>query len=106
MPRVTRAAAGAEGQQTSKANTVLGWGEDNVGEYRKWRRRMKHYAAGKAITGRRGTSVTQWEAFRQYGMSADNDLSASGRRLLRTAKGEKDGDKARECYHHLMLDSL
>ena len=52
MPRVTRAAAGAEGQRTSKAKTVLGWGEDNVGEYRKWRRRMKHYAAGKAITGR------------------------------------------------------
>ena len=52
MLRVTRAAEAAEGQQTSKANTVLGWGEDNVGAYRKWRRRMKHYAAGKPITGR------------------------------------------------------
>ena len=106
MPRVTRAAAGAEGQQTSKAKIVLGWGEDNVGEYRRWRRRMKYYAAGIAITGRQGTSDTQWEAFHQYGMSADNSLPASGRRLLRTAKGDKDGDKARERYHHLMLDSL
>ena len=67
---------------------------------------MKHYVAGKAITGRRGTSDMQWEAFRQYGMSANNGLPTSRRRLLQTAKGDKDGDKARERHHHLILDSL
>ena len=39
-------------------------------------------------------------------MSADNGLLAFGRRLLWTAKEDKDGDKARERYHHLMLDCL
>ena len=58
------------------------------------------------ITGRRGTSDTTWEVFRQYGMDAKNGLPASGRQLLNAAVGDRDGNKAREQYNHLILDSL
>ena len=59
------------------------------------------------ITGLRGTSDTEWEAYRQYGMRAANGLlPASGERMLNLARGDKDGEKARERFHYLLHDSL
>ena len=43
---------------------------------------MKAYALMKNITGRRGMSDTEWEAYRQYGMQAEKGLPASGERML------------------------
>jgi hypothetical protein len=95
-----------EDQATSRAKTQLGWGDDNAEEYRKWRRHLKAYALMNKITGRRGTSDAAWEAFKTFAMDAKNGLPASGRKLLTSAKGDKDGEKARQRFHHLLLDSL
>jgi len=43
-------------QATSHAKTQLGWGDDNIEDYKKWRRHLKAYALMNNITGRRGTS--------------------------------------------------
>ena len=67
---------------------------------------MKAYALMKNITGRRGTSDTEWEVYRQYGMRAENGLPASEERMLSLLQGDKDGEKARERFHYLLLDSL
>lgn len=64
------------------------------------------YALMKDITAHCGTSDTTWEAFRQYGIDENNGLPAAGKRKLRLPRGNKDGDKTRECLHHLLLDSL
>ena len=66
---------------------------------------MKAYALMKNITGRRGTSDTEGELYRQYGMWAENRLPASGERMLNLLQGDKDGQKAREPFHYLLLDS-
>ena len=60
----------------------------------------------KNITGRRRTSNTEWEANMQYGMRADDGLPASGERMLNLPRGDKDGEKALERFHYLLLDSL
>jgi len=39
-------------------------------------------------------------------MDFKNALPSSGRKLLKSAKGDKVGEKAREGFHHLLLDSL
>lgn len=67
---------------------------------------MKAYAIMKNITGHRGTSDAAWEAYRQYGMDTTHGLPASGKRMLNLPRGDKDGEKARERFHHLLLDSL
>jgi len=67
---------------------------------------MKAYALRNKIIGRRGTSNAAWEAFKAFAMDAKNGLPSSGRKLLKSAKGDKDGDKTRERFHHLLLDSL
>jgi len=67
---------------------------------------MKAYALVNKITGRRGTSNAAWEAFKPFAMDSKNGLPSSGRKLLKSAKGDKDGKKARERFHHLLLDSL
>jgi len=102
MPKIMR----KEDQATSRAKSQLGWGEDNEDEYRKWRRHLKVHALMNKITGRRGTSNTAWEAFKAFAMDSKNELPSSGRKLLKSAKGDKDGDKAHERCHHLLLDSL
>ena len=60
----------------------------------------------KNISGRRGTSDTKWEAYRQYGMRAENGLLASVERMLNLPCGDKHGEKAREHFHYLLLDCL
>jgi len=97
---------GKEDQGTSRAKTQLSWGEDNEDEYRKWRRHLKAYALMNKITGRHGTSNAAWEAFKAFGIDSKNGLPSSGRKLLKSAKGNKDGNKARERFHHLLLDTL
>jgi len=39
-------------------------------------------------------------------MDAKNRLPSSGRKLLKSAKGDKEGDKARKHFHYLLLHSL
>ena len=39
-------------------------------------------------------------------MATKNGLPASGRALLQAPVGNKEGDKARERFNHLMTDSL
>jgi len=39
-------------------------------------------------------------------MQPKNGLVASGRTLLNTAVGDKQGNKARDRFYHLLLDSL
>jgi len=39
-------------------------------------------------------------------MQANYGLLALGRTLLNTLVGDKEGDKARDRFHHLLLDSL
>ena len=95
-----------EEQVTTRAKTQLGWGNDNPEEYKKWRRHVKAYALANGITGRRGTSTAAWQAFRDHTMDPKNGLPASGRALLQSNKGDKDGDKARDRFHYLLLDSL
>jgi len=58
------------------------------------------------ITGRRGTSNATWNAFKIFAMQANHRLPVSGRTLLNTPVGDKEGDKARDRFHHLLLDSL
>jgi len=41
-----------EEQATSRAKTQLGWGDDNMEDYKKWRRHLKVYAHINNITGR------------------------------------------------------
>ena len=67
---------------------------------------MKAYTLMKNITGRRGTSDADWAAFKVFGKEAKNGLPASGRKLLNAAPGDRDGNKARDRYNHLILDSL
>ena len=67
---------------------------------------MKPFAILKSLTGRHGTSDSEWEALRQYAMNPDHGLPASGRTMLSLPQGDKDGDKARKRCHHLLLDSL
>ena len=95
-----------EDRLTSRSKSLLGWGDDNKSEYQKWRRHIKAYAIMKRLTGRHGTSDAEWEAFRQYVMDPDNGLPASGGTMLSLPQGDKDGDKARKRFHHLLLDSL
>ena len=67
---------------------------------------MKPYVIMKSLIGRHGTSDAEWEAFRQYAMDPDNGLPASGGTMLSLPQGDKDGDKARKRFYHLLLDSL
>ena len=67
---------------------------------------MKAYTLMKGITGKQGTSDAAWEAYRQFAQEAKNGLPASGRNMLKLPRGDKDGDKARDRFHHLLLDSL
>lgn len=39
-------------------------------------------------------------------MCPENGLPASGERMLSLLRGGKDGDRARERFYHLLLDSL
>jgi len=94
-----------EEQATSRAKTQLRWGDDNMEDYKKWRRHLKAYALMNNITGRRGTSNTAWDAFKTFAMQAKNGLPASGRTLLNTPVGDKESNKARDRFHHLVLDS-
>jgi len=58
------------------------------------------------ITGRWGTSNTTWNAFKSFAMEAKHGLPASGQILLNTPVRDKEGDKARDRFHYLLLDSL
>ena len=60
----------------------------------------------KNITGRRRTSNTEWEANSQHGMRADDRFPVSGERMLNLPRWDKDGEKALERFHYLLLDSL
>jgi len=104
MPRAP--AAHKEDQATSRAKTQLGWGDDNIENYKKWRRHLKAYALMNNITGRRATSNATWNTFKTFAMQANYGLPASGRTLLNTPVGDKEGDKAGNRFHHLLLDSL
>ena len=66
---------------------------------------MKSYTLMKAIKGRQGTLKTAWEAYREFAQEAKNGLSASRRNML-TLPRDRDGEKAREQFHYLLLDSL
>jgi len=99
-------AAHKEKQATSRAKTQLGWGEDNIEDYKKWRRHLKAYAPMNNITGRWGTSNAIWNTCKTFTMQANHGLLASGRILLNTPVGDKEGNKARDRFHHLLLDSL
>jgi len=57
------------------------------------------------ITGRWGTSNATWNAFKTFAMQANHGLPASGRMLLNTPVGDKEGDKARDQFHYVLLDS-
>ena len=39
-------------------------------------------------------------------MWAENGLPASGKRMLNLPRGDKDGERPRERFHYLLLDSL
>ena len=67
---------------------------------------MKAFTLMKGITGRQGTSNAAWEAYREFAQEAKNGLPASGRNMLTLPHGDRDGEKARERFHHLLLDSL
>ena len=67
---------------------------------------MKAYALANSITGRCGTSTAAWQAFRVHAIVPKNRLPASGRALLQSDKGDKDGDKARDRFQYLLLHSL
>jgi len=58
------------------------------------------------LTERCRTSNAAWEAFKAFAMDSKNGLPSSRHKLLKSAKGDKDGDKARERFHYLLLDSL
>jgi len=58
------------------------------------------------ITGRRGTSNAIWNTFKTFAMQANHGLPALGWTLLNTPVGDKAGDKARDRFHYLLLDSL
>ena len=60
----------------------------------------------KSLTGRHGTSDAEWEAFRQYDMDSDNGLPASLRTMLSLTQGDKDSNKVRKQFYHLLFDSL
>jgi len=100
------APAQKEEQATSHTKTQLGWRDDNIEDYKKWRSHLKAYALMNNITDRRGTSNTTWNVFKTFAMEAKYGLPASGRTLLNTPVGDKEGDKARNRFHHLLLDSL
>jgi len=95
-----------EEQAITLAKTQLCWGNDNVEEYRKWLRYVKAYALANGISGRRGNSTAAWQAFRNDAMDPRKGLPGSGRALLQSDKSDKDGDKARDRFHYLLLDSL
>ncbi|KAF8416583.1 hypothetical protein EV426DRAFT_578631 [Tirmania nivea] len=95
-----------EDQLTSRAKTQLGWGDDNVEDYKKWRRYLKAYAVMNEITGRRGISKAVWEGFKAFALKPKNELPASRHTLLGMQRGDKEGNKAQERFHHLLLDSL
>lgn len=95
-----------EANQTGRAKLQLGWGEDNPEEYRRWRRQIKAYAISKKITGRRDASVQEWDRFKSHAMNDENGLPASGRALLQLPRGDKEGDRAKDRFHYLLLDAL
>jgi len=104
MPRAP--VAQKEEQATSHAKTQLGWGDHNMEDYKKWRRHLKAYALMNNITGRRGTSNAAWDAFKTFAIQPKSGLPVSGRTLLNTPIGDKEGNKATDRFHHLLLDSL
>jgi len=75
-------------------------------DYKKWSRYLKVYVLMNNITGRWGTSNMAWDAFKTFTMQPKSGLPASGRTLLNTPVGGKEGNKARDRFHHLLLDSL
>jgi len=95
-----------EDHTTSRAKTQLGWGDDNANKYRKWRRYLQAYTLMNKITSRRGTSDATREAFKTFAMDGKKGLPASGRKLLTSAQGDKDGEKSQQRFHHHLLDSL
>jgi len=58
------------------------------------------------ITGRQGTSNATWNAFKTFAIQANHGLPASECTLLNTPVGDKEGDKPRDRFHHLLLYSL
>jgi len=67
---------------------------------------VKAYALANGITGRRRTSTAARQAFWNPAMDPKNRLPASGQVLLQSDKRDKDGDKARDSFNYLLLDSL
>jgi len=67
---------------------------------------VKAYALANGITGRCETSTAAWQACRDHAMDSKNGLPASRKALLQSNEGDKDGDKARDRFHYLLLDSL
>ena len=67
---------------------------------------MKAYTLMHNIPGRRETLNSNCDAFPTFAMQSKNGLPAYGRRLLRTAVADKEGDEAGDRFHYLLLDSL
>ena len=67
---------------------------------------MKAYTLMKGMKGRQGTSNAAWEAYREFAQEAKNEHLVCGRNMLTLPRGDRDGEKARERFHHLLLDSV
>ena len=81
-------------QQVSRAKAQLGWGEDNREDYKRRRKNVKWYAIINKIVGKRETSDGDWKLFMDFCMLPTIGLPASGRQLLRSKVGDKEGDNA------------
>src|SRR6266576_2918278 len=92
--------------ETNRAKLQLGWGPDNLEEYKKWRCIVKAHALSKKIVSRRDASNAEWKTFQAIVMRDGSGLPASGRALLQLPDGDKEDDKARKRFNYLMLDAL
>ena len=67
---------------------------------------MKAYILRKGIKGRQGTSNAAWEAYLEFAQEAKNGPHASGENMSTLPRRDSNGEKARERFHYMLLDSL
>lgn len=66
---------------------------------------MKAFCITNNIKGKQGTLDVDWLAYYNHAINMENGLPVSGGALVWRPGGDREGDKARERLHYLMLNS-
>jgi hypothetical protein len=89
----------------SRAKSILGWGDDNTDQYKKWRNAVKAQCVSQGIGKRNDADKAKWTELTTFAMNTQIGLPASGLALLQR-EGPGQGMKAREALNFLLLNCL